>query len=205
MGKPKLNFNNLNTASLAQYAEQILGKMTQESTLFATPVPSLETLENALTAYIAATTEAAFKDTRAIEVRKEKRAALEEVIYELSKYVDTIAKGNRAVILASGFIPSKPNSTRYGIAPKPENIHAASGRVGSGRIQLRVPAWAGANMYQFEFRKKDANTPWQLLISSKSTCAIEGLDSFQEYEFRVAYRGADPTIVYSDVVSCFAV
>ncbi len=205
MGKPKLNFNNLNTASLAQYAEQILGKMTQETTLFATPVPSLETLENALTAYIAATTEAAFRDTRAIEVRKEKRTALEEVIYELSKYVDTVAKGNRGIVLAAGFIPAKTNANRYGVAPKPQNIHAASGRVGSGRIKLRVPAWAGAHMYQFEFRKKDPDTSWQLLISSKSTCAIEGLDVFQEYEFRVAYRGADPTIVYSDVVSCFAV
>jgi len=205
MGKPKLNFDKLSTASLAQYAEQILGKMTQETELFVTPVPALETLENALTAYIAATTEAAFRDTRAIELRKERRSELEDVIYELSKYVDTIAKGNRSIVLAAGFLPTNASTGRYGRAPKPESPRATPDYVGSGRIQLKVPAWAGARMYQFEFRRKGAETPWQLLISSKSSCAVEGLDIFQEYEFRVAYRGADPAIVYSDTVSCFAI
>ena len=205
MKKPTLQFQKLNAAQLLQYAEQILGKMRQHADVFESPSPSLEDVEAAVVAFRDATTEAAFRDRRAIVLREQRQADLKALIYELSKYVDTVAKGDEAVVLAAGFIPSKPSSNRTGRAPQPGNLRAINDYVGSARIQLRVDRWEGSRLYQFEHRKKGTDQPWQPVLSSKATCILENLDVFEEYEFRVAYRGVDPTLVYSDVVSSYVV
>ncbi len=205
MKKPTLQFQKFNAAQLLQYAEQILGKMTQNADLFESPTPPLADLEAAIGALRDATTEAAFRDRRAIVLRDQRQVALKGLLYELSKYVDSVAAGDEAVVLAAGFIPSKPTGNRAGRPPQPGNLRAINDYVGSSRIQLRVDRWAGARLYQFEYRKKGADQPWQQLLSSKANCVLENLDMFEEYEFRVAYRGVDPTLVYSDVVSSYAV
>jgi len=205
MKKPTLQFQRLNAAQLLQYAEQILGKMQQHPDLFETPTPPLADLEAAIGAFRDATTEAAFRDRRAIVLREQRQTALKALIYELSKYVDSVAGGDEAVVLAAGFVPSKPSTNRNGRAPQPGNLRAVNDFVGSARIQLRVDRWPGARLYQFEHRKKGSDQPWQHVLSSKSTCVLENLDIFEEYEFRVAYRGVDPMLVYSDVVSSYVV
>ncbi len=205
MKKPTLQFQSRNAAQLLQYAGQIHSKMSEHTDLFATPNPALADLETAIGDFRDATTEAAFRDRRAIVLRDQRQAALQAVVYELSKYVDTIAKGDEAVVLAAGFEPNKSQSNRYGRPPQPSNVKAAPDGVGSARILLSVNRWAGAKMYQFEYRRKGADQAWQQVISSKSTCELENLEIFQEYEFRVAYRGTNPTLVYSDVVSSYVV
>lgn len=205
MSKPKLRFYELNAAELTQFAEQVLGKMGQATDLFDSPQPSLAELEGALTAFREATTEAAFGDRRAIVLRNQRKAELEGVIYELSKYVDTVAAGDEAVVLAAGFIPQRTSTARLGRAPKPSGLRAQPDYVGSARIEIRVDRWAGARMYQFEYRKKGFDEEWNQVLSSKSTCLLEGLDVFEEYEFRVSYRGVDPAVVYSDVVSSYVI
>lgn len=151
-----------------------------------------------------AVTDAAFRDQRAIVLRDQWRHRLERTIYELSKYVDTIARGDKAVIMAAGFMPSQSNGNRYGRAPRPTNLRIQTGKVGSARIKMRVDRWTGARMYQFEYRMKGMEE-WQQVMSSKASCVIEGLEQFAEYEFRVSYLGRDPSLVYSEVVSSYVV
>ncbi|NGM90339.1 hypothetical protein G5B35_23865, partial [Parapusillimonas sp. SGNA-6] len=76
MNKLKLNEKGQSDVQLMQTAEQILSKMAQEATLFPTPVPELTALETALTAFRNSATEAAYRDTRAILIRKQKRKEL---------------------------------------------------------------------------------------------------------------------------------
>lgn len=188
---------------LMQTGEQIFTKMTAESTLFATPVPTLAALETALISFRNSATEAAYRDTRAIIVRKQKRASLVYLIKELGKYVDTIAKGDDSIILAAGFGLRKPKNYYHGLVPKAKAPLAEPNKIGSGRILLRTNPWAGARMYQFQCRLKDSPHAWVSQLSSKSTCIIEGLEQFKEYEFRVTYIGIDPTPNYSDSTSSY--
>src|SRR5690606_34450593 len=136
----------------------------------------LEDLEAALNAFRDATTEAAFRDQRAIVLRNQREDALKFVVQELSKYVDTVARGDEAVLLAAGFIPSKPTTGRFGRSPLPTNFRAIPDYVGSARIQLRVDRWPGARLYQFEHRKKGSDHPWQRTMSSKTSVTLENLD-----------------------------
>lgn len=188
---------------LMQTAEQIFTKMTAEATLFSTPVPALATLETALIAFRNSATEAAYRDTRAILIRNQKRASLVYLIKELGKYVDTIANGDDSIVLAAGFSLRKANGSYHGLVPKAKAPLAEPKEIGSGRILLRTNPWTGARMYDFQCRIKGSPEAWTSQLSSKSTCMIEGLEQFKEYEFRVTYIGIDPTPNYSDSTSSY--
>lgn len=190
---------------LMQTAEQIYTKMTAETTLFETPVPSLTALDAALVAFRLSATEAAYRDTRAIIIRKQKRGELAHVLKELGKYVDTVAKGDDSIVLAAGFGLRKPNDSYNGLAPKAKAPVATPGEIGSGRIKLKTEKWAGARMYEFQCRLKGSSEAWISQLSSKSSCVIGGLEQFKEYEFRVTYIGIDPTPNYSGSTSSYVI
>lgn len=203
MSKLTLKEKEQKDVQLMQTAEQIHSKMTQETTLFPEPIPGLSVLNNALTAFRDSATEAAYRDTRAILIRRQKRKALVYVLKELGKYVDTVANGDDTVILAAGFGIRKSNDSYSGPAPKAPSPIAEPGHIGSGRVALKTNPWAGARMYNFQFRIKGSEAEWNSQLSSKSTCLIEGLETFKEYEFRTTYVGIDPTPNFSDITSSY--
>lgn len=205
MSKLSIKETRQTDVQLMQTAEQIYTKMTAENTLFETPVPSLTALDAALVAFRLSATEAAYRDTRAIMIRKQKRTELAYVIKELSKYVDTVAKGDDSIVLAAGFGLRKPNDSYDVLAPKAKAPIATPGEIGSGRIKLKTQKWAGARMYDFQCRLKGAPEEWNSQLSTKSSCIIEGLEQFKEYEFRVSYIGINPTPNYSDSTSSYVI
>lgn len=203
MSKLKFNEQEQTDAQLMQTAEQILSKMTQEATLFPTPIPELSALETALVAFRDAATEAAYRDTRAIMVRNQKRKELVYVLKELAKYVDTVANEDDSIVLAAGFSVRKAGGSYDGLVPKAQRPIAEPQQVGSGRVQLKTEPWAGARMYNFQYRPKGSTEEWESQLSSKSTCVLEGLEMFKEYEFRASYVGIDPTPNFSDTTSSY--
>ncbi|WP_140937442.1 hypothetical protein [Sphingobacterium lumbrici] len=205
MRKPTTQSQRLGDTDLMQYTEQIVTKMGEAIAIFPDPVPELNEIETALTDFRLSTTEAAYRDKRAILIRRGKRKELEYLISELSKYVDTVAHNDPTIILAAGFMPTQEAQSFAGPAPKAKRLVAEPQQVGSSRIKLKVDRWKGARMYQFQFRKKGSDAPWSDLLSSKSTCTIEGLEMFGEYEFRATYIGIDPTPNYSEIVSSYVV
>lgn len=198
MHRIKIGKKDPTDVQLMQSAEQIYTKMTAELTLFPAPVPSLTVLERSLTIFRHAVVEAAYRDKRAIVVRNEKRKELLYVLKELSKYVDTMAAGDGSIILAAGFSLHKTPESYDGFVPKAQQPKIKTGQIGSCSVQLKTNRWAGARMYNFQYRKKGGAEDWVSCFSSKSSCTIEGLENFQEYEFRVTYVGINPTPNYSD-------
>lgn len=203
MSKLTLNEREQTDVQLMQTAEQILSKMTAEAVLFPTPVPDLEALQSALTAFRNSATEAAFHDSRAILIRNQKRKDLVYILKELSKYVDTIAKDDDATVLAAGFSLRKVSDSYKGLVPKAQRPIAEHPQIGIGRILLRTEPWTGARMYDFQYRIKDSAEDWKSQLSSKSTCTIDGLETFKEYEFRTTYIGIYPTPNFSDILSAY--
>ncbi|SRR5690606_4398509 len=200
----KVNFKSKDATELLRYAEQIFQKMTENEDMFVDPIPSLETLENSLTAYREAYAEATFRDKRAVVLKGQKGEDLQQVIYKLSRYIEMVAEGDEATILASGFRPSRPTTNRIGRTPKAENLRVSHIQVGTGVIQLRVNAWKPARLYQYEYRKKGAEG-WTSVLHTRSSIELRGLDMVQEYEFRVSYVGTDTVMNYSDVITALVV
>ncbi|MBD1432716.1 hypothetical protein H8B06_07770 [Sphingobacterium sp. DN00404] len=203
MSKLTLKEKEQKDVQLMQTAEQILTKMAQETTLFPEPTPGLSVVEAALSTFRDSATEAAYRDMRAILVRKEKRKELVYLLRELGKYVDTVANDDDTIVLAAGFSIRRPNSSFSGLVPKAQGPVAEPSHIGSGRITLKTNPWAGARMYNFQFRIKGSAEEWHSQLSSKSTCLIEGLETFKEYEFRATYVGINPTPNFSDITSSY--
>src|SRR5690606_15310989 len=172
--------------------------------IFPEPLPGLNTIETALIDFRMSATEAAYRDSRAVRLRNDKRAHLEYLISELAKYVDTIAGRDANKVLASGFELPKDAQSYAGPLPKASHLRAVPQEVGYRRIQLEINSWIGAHIYRFAGRKK-GETEWSVQFSTKSTCILEGLEMFQEYEFRASYLGINPEPNYSDIVASYVV
>jgi len=197
-------FTSKNAAELLRYGEQIFLKMTENAELFPEPTPALTVLESCLEAYREAYAEAAFLDKRAVILKKQQGEELQEVIYRLSHYVDSVANGDPAIILAAGYEVSQPTTNRAGRTPKAENLRVTHLQVGTGVLQLKVQPWKYARLYRFEYRKVGSEN-WEGLLNSNSVLQISGLDLLQEYEFRVSYIGTDTTLNFSDVTTAIVV
>ncbi|PRD47337.1 fibronectin type III domain-containing protein [Sphingobacterium haloxyli] len=202
MAKPV--FTSKDATQLLVYAEQIFLKMTENADLFANPVPNLATLEMSLNAYREAYAEAIFRDKRAVILKAQQGEKLQDVIRRLSHYVEGVAGGDEAIIVAAGFRPSRSSHVSLGRTPKPENLRIEHIQVGSGKIRLRVNSWRPARLYQYEYRKKGMET-WEYLMHTKSTLELGHLDMLEQYEFRVSYIGSDVMLNYSDIVTAWVI
>lgn len=202
MKKPTIYSVAKSATKLLQYAENIALKMTENADLFPEPDPTLAELDTAIADLREALAEAAFRDMRKVELKNQRHAALKQVVYGLSLYVDHVARGDAATILAAGFLPSKDNIPT-GPPPKPTDFRVELLDTGEQRLKLRVKAWERVRMYQFEYRKVGSTADWQRVLCSRSACVLEGLEALRQYEFRVAYFGTDPTVTYSDVIQSY--
>lgn len=202
MSKPTLQFRSLTGSELARYAENILVKMTENAALYPDPDPSLAELEAALSRFNRAQADAAYRDMRLIEIKNQHLQALKQVIFDLSLYVTKVSKGDRAAIMAAGFLPSR-SASPIGAAPKPQNFRVELLLGNPGNVRLRVNPWKPTLVYQFEYRKKEGTERWETVLSSRSTCVLSGLEPLKQYEFRVAYINRDPAVTYSDTVSMY--
>lgn len=202
MARP--TFTSKNATELLRYAERILLKMTENAELFPDPTPALTTLESRLTAYRNAYAEAAFGDRRAVTLKKQRGDGLQETIYRLSHYVDKVAQGDPATILAAGYRPSRSKHIPIGRTPKARNLRVKHVQVGTGIIQLKVDPWKPARLYRFEYRKV-GSLAWESVLDSKSRLELRGLEKLQEYEFRATYIGIDIAPNFSDTVTAIVV
>jgi|GEM_PF-346052 len=202
MAKPI--FKCKDATELLRYAEHILLKMTENADLFPNPTPDLTELETRLTTYRDAYAEATFRDKRAVILKKQRGSELQAVIYRLSHYVDAVASGDPATILAAGYKVGQSPNNRNGRTPKVENLRVEYVQVGSGILKLKVPAWRPARLYRYEYRMVGTEV-WESKLDSKSMIELAGLNMLQEYEFRASYIGRDTIPNFSEVITALVV
>jgi hypothetical protein len=205
MAKPVLSSKTRTAATLMQYAENVFTKTTENADLFPDPIPTLSELAAGIQAYRISLTEAAFRDMRQVELKNEQMAKLKKLLYNLSLYVQTIAQGNAAIILAAGFIPSKTSRNTAMRSPKPTDFRVEIPQTGLCTVNMRVKPWSPARFYRFEYRKTGIESDWTEILTGKPSILIKDLERLQEYEFRVTYLGTDPTPNYGDVICCHVV
>ncbi|WP_257668670.1 hypothetical protein [Parapedobacter tibetensis] len=198
MAKPIYRSNT--AAGLLRDGENIFAKMTENAELFPNPDPDLPAFESSLDAYRDAYAAATFRDKRAVVLKSQKGQELQKAIYQLSRYVDAVADGDEAVILAAGYRPTRSPINRIGRTPRAENLRVENPEVGTGLIRLRIKPWRHARLYQFEYRGK-GTAEWATVIHNKSVLEVSDLEMLQEYEFRASYLGTDTSPNYSDVIT----
>lgn len=206
MAKPTLLSKIGSAAKLLHYAESVLVKTRENASIFTEPNPTMDDLEAAIETFKRSMTEARFRDMRQVVLKNQHAVALKKLLYNLSLYVETIAQGDPALILAAGFTPSKDNRTPIGIAPKPTDLRAEVLHPGTNSVHIRVKHWKPARFYQFEYRKADEEEQWTKVLSSSSKTLLTNLEYLKVYEFRAAYLSSDPLVInYSETARCVVV
>ena len=197
-----VGFKSLRDDDVDTKASSIIKSMTGNVN-YTTPAPTLAVVQTALTAYETALTAAANGNPEKTAIKDQKRKDLELLLKQLGTYVQLNCKNDLGILLSSGFDAAKTNAP-VGILPKPENFKVENGP-NSGTARLSMDKINGARSYCFEYATAPVSdgSAWVVKVGTSRSHTIDGLTSGLRYAFRVAGVGADPTVVYSDVLTKF--
>jgi hypothetical protein len=107
MKKIKINrilfaFNYCRAGDLIKITRRILDSL-KDNTQFPNPTPALADVEKALQDFTAALSNAGGFDREMVAIKDGKQAILRQMLTELAYYVTQICKGDKALLLGSGF------------------------------------------------------------------------------------------------------
>jgi hypothetical protein len=175
-------FAQLDPMGLIAKGRHIATQLSLNVAVFATPVPAVAIISNAVEELEAAESAAETGDRNKIAARDDKFAALVDILQQGGTYVNTVANGDRTIALLSGYDVRKPNEPRVmqpiTAAPKAKRM-PAPGSVKS-RVESQKAATKGVNWYI----SSDASKPmseWTKMENERSTILFEGLVPGVEY------------------------
>ena len=194
-------FQNLSDANLETKTQYIITKMT-DNPHFPTPVPTLQAIEDALTAFTAAAMAAKTGDKVAILDRDQKKETVANLLHEETLYVMYVAKGDKVVLASSGFDLSKDPEPAPPIG-KPTGLVVSTDGLNTGKAFLQVKRVKGAKAYLYEYNASEelAESGWSAVNNTRSKALVSGLESGKRYWFRVTAMGSGNQAMTSDVVS----
>ncbi len=185
---PLVGFHKMGDDQLATEAGSILTAMMANAH-FPSPAPALAVLEAVLEEYrekleIARRKGSPMDNT----LKNQAKAVLAEVLIELGAYVKFIAKGDRAIIQSSGFLPSQDHFPG-GKPSAPENVQMLN-HLGGGELQLKFNKVSNAVMYEYRLAEVSADGvtgEWsdRVPVFNSVKTIIDGLTRRMEYEVQV--------------------
>jgi hypothetical protein len=146
---------------LIKITRRILDSIKQNAQ-FLNAGPLVELIVKALEEYIAALSAAGGRDRVLASIKDDKKAILQQLLKELAYYVSQTAKGDKTLLLASGFEINADKIASQKMAPKLQVELSIAGQV---TISIsRVP---GAKVYVHQYTP-DPLTPQSVWISETS-------------------------------------
>jgi hypothetical protein len=194
-----ISYARLKDDELDTKSQVIINGMTGNPN-FATPVPTLADVTTARTNYVAALTAAQQGGKQETATKNQTRKALEDILRLLGLYVQANCQNSETIALSSGFdIQRAPGP--IGVLAKPESFVAESGPT-TGTMEVSCDRITGARSYVFETTAApvtDASV-WTSRFATSKAYVFDSLTPGKQYAFRMAGIGADPMLVYSDVL-----
>jgi len=183
---------------LAKIIQRVLENM-ENNAVFPNPPAALADLKKLLPEIQDALAKAEGRDKKMVSIKNDKKAIGLELLQQLADYVTATTKGDRTLILESGFDVTSEN--RGTAAPSIEKLEVALGQ--SGEATTRVKNVTGVKAYVHQYTKEPpgVNTEWIGVGSSSISHTFEGLTSDKRYWFRVVVIGFNKQKAYSTVVS----
>lgn len=202
MKTPRINTSfKMHTDSAFETKAQIIAAAMSDNEYFKNPSPEIPVLLDAINTYTDALTAAGTGDRIKIAEKNKSRKALEALLRELAAYVMLVAKGDRTILISSGFdLQKEPESKPAVTAPTTLIVKSGSN---SGEVIVRAVGAKNVKHYRHEYTvgPLTENSVWIDKLNSKGKHMFEGLKPTVEHHFRTAGLGKDDEIAYSKVVS----
>ena len=174
-------FNYCRAGDLVKITRRILDSL-KDNTQFPNPTPALADIEKALDEFSTALSNAGGFDREMVAIKDGKQAILRQMLTELAYYVTQISKGDKAILLGSGF-DINANTGRPQKAPPKLQIELGM----PGQVTTRVGRVTQARAYVHQYTA-DPLTPESVWISEttlKPVHTFNGLASASRVWLRV--------------------
>jgi hypothetical protein len=181
---------------LAKITRRILDSL-KENTQFKNPVPALAEVEQALLYFIVALSDAGGLDRVKVSIKDDKKAILKQMLTELAYYVTQTCKGDKTLLLSSGF---DINAEKGNPQKAPPKLQVDLGI--SGQITTRVNRVTKARAYVHQYTA-DPLSPQSVWISEttlKPAHTFTGLASGAKVWLRVIVIDRYGDSIYWDPV-----
>jgi hypothetical protein len=177
---------------------RVTGKM-DNNPFFADAPPALEEAKKMLPELQISVSNAKGRDIEAVNLKNEKKARFIALLTILADYVTDKCKGDRGLLLSSGFAISgdKSNQTE----PVIQELEVELGPPGEATTKVKRLRAARAYMHQYTTEQPTTETKWISEGSKQPFYTFSGLTSTAKYWFRVVAISQDGQTVYSPVVT----
>jgi hypothetical protein len=201
ISKPKIkrDYPIMSDGDLKNIAVAIFSKMTGNPS-FPNPDPALADLDNATQQFASAQVLAINRDIQHAEEKNMLREVLIEVLDKLSLYVTFIAKGDRSILLSSGYNITSGSKKEH-VTPVVKSLTVTYGDV-KGQVVLTL---------DFEGKNKGfgayyavspvLNKAWMHEPGGSKVIVISDLTPGTTYDFMMFMTISDTVTLYSDVVT----
>ena len=192
------NCRKMRQNDLAMLSWCVVNKM-EDNPAFPNPPAALAELKKVMPEYQSALAHALGLGKEPVALKDQKKKIVLNLLDQLATYVTIICKGDRGLLLSSGFDITKDGSA--GPAPAIKKLEIILGE--SGEVTMRIKNAIGAVAFMFEYTTEppEPNTIWKSRGSSLRTCTIKGLTSGKRYWFRAVAIGSGEQLAYSDEIS----
>lgn len=177
---------------------RITGKMDNNSNFTDAPA-ELEEAKKLLPVLQTSVSNAKGRDIEAINFKNETKARFIVLLTILAAYVTEKCKGDRGMLLSSGFPISGDKTNRD--EPVIEELEVELGPPGEATTQVKRLRRARAYMHQYTTELPTADTIWASTGSKNPYFTFNGLNSTAKYWFRVVAISYDGEMVYSPVIT----
>jgi hypothetical protein len=195
------SFNRGRDGDLVNTSFLIIESVT-DNTYFLNPIPALADIKKAAQEYQAALYDAAGRDQRLVSIKNDKRAVLRALLSQLAEYVSSVAKGERTVLLSSGFSLTKAKGEVATLKPI-DKLMVSTETPEQAVISVKKVNGAKAYIHQYTTGAVTSESQWVSRTITEPWCTFTGLQPGVKYAFRVIAIGPGEQSVYSPIVSRF--
>jgi hypothetical protein len=181
-------------------SERVIDK-TENNPGFPNPPAALAELKKELPIFRVARKNAEGGDKEMVSIKNDKKAIVLNLLQIVADFVTVTSKGDRTLILNSGFdVPSETNSTRNQ-PPSIEKLVVELGQAGEAISRVKNVKGAKAYVFQYTTEPPGLNTVWTSEFTSQGNYTFQNLSSVKQYWFRVVAIGINGQKGYSPIVS----
>lgn len=164
------------------------------------PVETLAKLKKTLPDFRRALANARSRDKEMVAIKNNIKAIVLDLLQELAEYVTDVCKGDRVLLLSSGFDVTSENGNGKQ-EPTIQKVEVDLTVPGEATIRTRNVTNAIAFVHQYTTEPPNTHTKWYGEGSSLGRYTFKGLESEKRHWFRVVAIGYYGMRGYSPIVS----
>ncbi|OQP60704.1 hypothetical protein A3860_32410 [Niastella vici] len=182
-------------------SRRVIMQMEEHKELFPNPPEALEKLKILLPEYEQSLADARGRDKQMVANKDKLKAIAVDLLQELADYVTVTSKGDRTMLLSSGFDVNSENGNSNKQPPVIEKLQIDTSKPGEATIRVKNVTNAIAFVHQYTTEPPGQHTIWTSEYSSLGGYTFKGLSSDKRYWFRVIAIGYYGLNGYSPVES----